>query len=289
MSHEPLRDPPRLLDASSTDPLLRDALRVVRTDTPELASLNALADGVQHAISNPGVTTTVASATGGSALKLVLAAVVACAGMYGAYRLATATAERAAPRDIEAPPAAPPVAIDRPHTATTARPTLDQPTAPVPTHVPTEEPRDPGREPLAPSPTRLLPLAPAPVTRVHTTIPHRERARPKLAQPEAAAEASRDEQVTTRQESKRGEDEVTLLESAQRMLQDNPQGALERLSEHRERFPSGAFAQEREALYIDALQRVGRTGEARSRARAFLESWPQSPHRARIQRLIDGE
>jgi hypothetical protein len=44
----------------------------------------------------------------------------------------------------------------------------------------------------------------------------------------------------------------------------------------------GQFSEEREALAIDALLRLGRRSEAQARARAFLQRYPSSSHRERV-------
>jgi hypothetical protein len=51
------------------------------------------------------------------------------------------------------------------------------------------------------------------------------------------------------------------------------------------RFAGGLFAQEREAIAIGALVRLGRHAEARTRAGAFLASYPRSAFAERIEKL----
>jgi hypothetical protein len=50
--------------------------------------------------------------------------------------------------------------------------------------------------------------------------------------------------------------------------------------------PGGALAEEREALRIDILLRLGRTGDAGIRARAFADRYPDSLHHALVERAI---
>lgn len=52
-------------------------------------------------------------------------------------------------------------------------------------------------------------------------------------------------------------------------------------------FPSGALAQEREALAIEALRGSGRVAEARARAAAFLARYPVSPHASSVRRALE--
>jgi hypothetical protein len=63
----------------------------------------------------------------------------------------------------------------------------------------------------------------------------------------------------------------------------DPQQALALAEEGRRRFPSGLYAQEREAHAIFALVRLGRRGEAEARARAFVAAYPHSPLVERIR------
>ena len=50
------------------------------------------------------------------------------------------------------------------------------------------------------------------------------------------------------------------------------------LEQAQQRYPEAALGQEREALAIEALARLGRHAEARARAEAFLRLWPNSPY-----------
>jgi hypothetical protein len=62
-----------------------------------------------------------------------------------------------------------------------------------------------------------------------------------------------------------------------RAIQDSdPAAALALTVDGNQRFPGGLFTQEREAIAIGALARVGRRDEARTRARAFLATHPRS-------------
>lgn len=60
-------------------------------------------------------------------------------------------------------------------------------------------------------------------------------------------------------------------------------GALAEIEKIRARFPGGGLLQEREALTIEALYKSGRKPEAISRAKAFLEAYPNSLHAPGVQ------
>jgi len=83
-------------------------------------------------------------------------------------------------------------------------------------------------------------------------------------------------------------DELAVVESASRALRSgNPQAALGRLAEYRQRFPRGKLALEAQVLRIEALARAGRTSEAQRLARGFVKRYPNSPVAARIRRYAE--
>jgi hypothetical protein len=82
------------------------------------------------------------------------------------------------------------------------------------------------------------------------------------------------------------ERELPLLTRAQAALPADPAGALALCEEHARTYPAGTFAQEREVIAIDALVRLGRRDEARSRAARFAATYPSSSDRPRIETLV---
>jgi hypothetical protein len=83
-------------------------------------------------------------------------------------------------------------------------------------------------------------------------------------------------------------DGARLLRSARRLLPAHPDQALALTQEHARRFPTGMLTQEREALAVECLAELGRTGEAKTRARHFLDAFPASPYRSRIDAVLRG-
>jgi hypothetical protein len=73
-----------------------------------------------------------------------------------------------------------------------------------------------------------------------------------------------------------------LLRDARQSLARSPERTLALTAEHLRRYPRGILDQEREALAIEALAKLGRYEEARTRVRAFDQAYPGSPYRARI-------
>jgi RNA polymerase sigma-70 factor (ECF subfamily) len=65
--------------------------------------------------------------------------------------------------------------------------------------------------------------------------------------------------------------------------------ALNLLEEHRVRFPTGILVQEREAERVVVLCAMGRTGDARAAAAAFLRDWPHSPLAGRVRSSCGGD
>lgn len=55
--------------------------------------------------------------------------------------------------------------------------------------------------------------------------------------------------------------------------------ALRALTQHRQLYPGGALGEEREALLVSTLARLGRVDEARVRALDFRRRWPESVFR----------
>ena len=82
---------------------------------------------------------------------------------------------------------------------------------------------------------------------------------------------------------KRGPTEAQLLGQAQAALKSDPNRALALVAEHRRRFPSGALAQEREVIAIDALKRAGKAKEAEKRRDSFKKTYPGSPHGKKVR------
>jgi hypothetical protein len=81
------------------------------------------------------------------------------------------------------------------------------------------------------------------------------------------------------------EEARAVLEARNALRSNNPSAALRVLDDARARFPNGSLGQEREALTIEGLARVGRTDVARTRARAFLTRFPNSPLAANVRRF----
>lgn len=78
--------------------------------------------------------------------------------------------------------------------------------------------------------------------------------------------------------------EMKDLAEIRAALASNPSQALERANQGHQKFKGGLFYQEREALAISALVALGRSGEAKTRGRQFLVTFPKGPYAERIRR-----
>jgi hypothetical protein len=82
--------------------------------------------------------------------------------------------------------------------------------------------------------------------------------------------------------------ELELIAEAEREARSNPKLALRLAGEHQKRFPNGMLSEEREVLAIEALARLGQTAGAEARAQAFLQRYPTSGHRRRVELAARG-
>ncbi len=79
--------------------------------------------------------------------------------------------------------------------------------------------------------------------------------------------------------------EQLLLEEARRALVNVPQ-SLHWLQLHEAEFPQGQLVEEREVLWVRVLVAQGARAEALGRAQLFLERFPDSAARSRIEALV---
>jgi hypothetical protein len=85
--------------------------------------------------------------------------------------------------------------------------------------------------------------------------------------------------------SRLAEEGRVVLDARRALREGDAASALRRLEAARAAFAGGALVQEREALAIEALARLGRRDAAAARARAFLRAYPGSPHAAAVAKL----
>jgi hypothetical protein len=289
------RDPPRLIDHAA-DPELREALRAIDRDTPSPVVLALLAERAQAAVQHSPASGPAHATKWTSALKLTLVTCTGAAILYGSLR----AAERRTPEKpalaaemreaASSTPRVDPVANRRAEPSpkpTIGRRTSDSNSAVV----------DPPavKEPVpAVTPGRSdRPLGSTPVVAAKQPRAHRSSAlpaprAPNHTEPEVPALvrlAGTGPSTGNRAQGPALPSELQLLESAQRALAHDPLRSLGLLSQHRSRYPEGAFAQERDVLELEVLSRLGRVRDLKVRAQTFLERNPRSPHKSRIETL----
>ncbi len=138
--------------------------------------------------------------------------------------------------------------------------------APVATPAPAVAPS----EPAAPSAPAVASAAvsadPEPVASVEPPAP------PVVSstRPAASAHAPAESQDVVAEED--------ILHRARAALATSPQTALDLTNQHAKKFPHGVLGQEREIVAIEALENLGRSPEAASRAARFRTHFPASPY-----------
>lgn len=81
-------------------------------------------------------------------------------------------------------------------------------------------------------------------------------------------------------------EEIALLARAHEALHAQPSQSLALCQQHRVQFAQGHFAQEREAVAIEALVYLHRTQEAEQRWNEFKARYPTSSHRIHLEDLF---
>jgi type IV secretory pathway VirB10-like protein len=79
--------------------------------------------------------------------------------------------------------------------------------------------------------------------------------------------------------------DAQLLQEARSLMARSPARALSLTRNHELHFPSSPLTEERQALQIEALTRLGRTAEARVALEGFRTRFPRSIHARRLEAL----
>jgi outer membrane protein assembly factor BamD (BamD/ComL family) len=86
------------------------------------------------------------------------------------------------------------------------------------------------------------------------------------------------------------QDQIALVDAARGALASGSSNrALELLRQYQRKYPSGSFRPEVAALKIEALQKLGRTTEARALAERFIAENRGSPLAERVARMTRSE
>jgi hypothetical protein len=275
-----MKTPKRLIDLdSSASPALRVLLRVGRSELPDQERLARMARELGATVAagaatsvGPGATSSLGSLSKTRPVaafsKLALAAAVAIGGVAAAY-------------------------VGVRHSVTAINPGLT-PSTSVTTRwasAPLPPPRATGLlEPLTNS--SPVPSASHPIPKGAATASGPRSAPGVSPAAEASSTAARNEPPPVEQRAALAlsppetPDEVTILRSARAVIRTDASTALRLAEEHKVHYPSGALAQEREVIAIEALVSLGRSAEARQRAERFARDYPGSAHWPRIAALV---
>jgi len=109
---------------------------------------------------------------------------------------------------------------------------------------------------------------------------------PALTQPETATAATAKAQAPVASRASQLKEESLAVMAARQALRSNDAAkALNLLEQAQLKFKRGGLAEEREALTIEALAKLGQSARASAHARAFLAQYPRSPHAQDVQRF----
>lgn len=238
---------------SEVDPVLRSVLLYGRNLSPDSEQLQAILRGVEPRRSLPRRRRFVAFVIAGAA--------AACAGVaWAGYASGVFDSARPA---ASAPVAngAPPVKASR---------------APAPRTAPAAASTSPDSALPGASPAFAPPIASS-TTGDGTTTSHLEPSTPKLdaSAPKLAASSPPPP-----------EQDAALLQQAQRLVASDPARALTLTRDHELHFPTSPLTEERQALRIEALARLGRRPEAARELASFDQRFPQSIYRHRLHSLL---
>ena len=99
----------------------------------------------------------------------------------------------------------------------------------------------------------------------------------------AESEAARDEPEPTTPAASEAVAEMRGIAAARDRLDKAPNGALAALAQVKREHPRGYFVEERLALSVLALARMGSTGLAREKAAAFIRTYPNGPYTDKVR------
>ena len=248
-----MTDPTRLLDDPSIAASLRADLAQAKAAGIAGFDVAAGAASLNAAIAAEATTATATAASTGAGKGLVLGVL----GVVSAGAIAWATLgspePEPEPETVAAVVATPAPPEPEPEPEPVVTPELaDESVAPE------EDLRDAIAEPL-PEPTKA---------RVHRS--------PASSEPKPAAPVVSDDYLR----------EAKLIAEARRTMKHDPARALEILREAKSSFPRGLLLEERQALTILCLDALGRSSEARTRGRRFLDEHEGSPYADAVSQVL---
>ncbi len=255
MTHE-LKEPARLM-SSGGDPLLVKVLRAGEAELGTDEQLAAVAARLGPILGASGTGTGAAAGGTKTASTLIGGTAAKVMGVLGIGAALTVSVGYLATRS---------------------------PTPPSPEGRPSSVIHDP------PAPTNVASPAHAPVPKDEGSPPSPSTKPVATARPSNRAAPTRVESAASPSAQIETPDaEVRLLHRAQDSLRGESLQALAICDEHGRRFPNGLLSQEREVIAIEALTRLGRLDDAKTRARRFRKANPSSSHLGRIEVLVGND
>jgi len=111
---------------------------------------------------------------------------------------------------------------------------------------------------------------------------------PVVVQSDREPEVARSSRKRPRKDDKQADylREARLISKARAALKTDASGALKLLTQARSEFPRGLLREEREALTILSLAKLGRSTQAKASAKRFLEKHDESPYAAAIRQVL---
>lgn len=113
---------------------------------------------------------------------------------------------------------------------------------------------------------------------------------PSLAEPEASPKDVAPAVRKRPRKANKQDDylrEAELISDARAAMKTDASGALKLLEEARSEFPRGILREERKALTILSLDKLGRSAQARASAKRFLEQHGEGPYAAVVRQVLD--
>lgn len=256
-------DPIRLMDDPASGPALRGDLGIATgaavAGLDMAGGLAALKASVAAQAGTTGVVAPVGAAAGLSTFSkvaiagaLVLGGVVAWVGLRSPE-----------PEPVQAP--------------TVGHAIVEAPQTPTPLPTPAAVPEAPKPAAVAVPPVPEEEVEPEAVPVDDEAEPE---ARPKKSKtPRKKAEPPSVEDVRA---------EASLVDRAKRSLSGSPSTALELTNEAKRDFPNGMLVEEREAIAVQALAKLGRTEQAKQRGERFLSRYGRGAHASAVRSALDG-
>jgi hypothetical protein len=103
----------------------------------------------------------------------------------------------------------------------------------------------------------------------------------------AAAPSGGEPRAGSTRASQLSAERILLDEARAALAQGDPARAIDRLERHRRTFPQPLLAEERDAMWVQALVKAGRYDEARGRASTFRKRSPDSLFSSVVDSAID--